>query len=153
MFFWKNPKKKLLKTIFFQNLKNIGIFKNKKTEIFWTRKFEFKKSVIIFLEKYLTFKKSQNFQKLFRKKSCAKILTSKNIYFLSVKNFEIFRRPQNRSIVVRFQFSALWDQISDRRTKNIAVTPPLGQCFDNYVRKVVSHVPMLVCVISVRSQW
>ena len=74
-------------------------------------------------------------------------------YFDFSKNFENFRTPQNRSIVVRFQFSALWDQISDRGTKNKALPPPLGQCFDNYVHTVVSHVPMLVCVISVRSHW
>ena len=81
------------------------------------------------------FKKKQDFEK----------------YFDFSKIFENFRTPQNRSIVVRFQFSALWDQIPDRGTKNRALTTPLGQCFDNYVHKVVSHVPMLVCVISVRS--
>ena len=39
------------------------------------------------------------------------------------KIFDIFRTPQNRSIVVRFQFSALCDQISDRGTKNRALVP------------------------------
>ena len=57
-------------------------------------------------QKMLTFskisKKNQDFEKYF-------------FYFL--KFFEIFRTPQNRSIVVRFQISALWDQISDRGTK------------------------------------
>ena len=44
------------------------------------------------------------------------------------KIFEIFRTPQNRSnvIVVRFQFSALCDQISDRGTKNRALVPSVS---------------------------
>jgi hypothetical protein len=83
---------------------------------------------------------------------------SKNSFFSDFENyfdfskfFEIFRTSQNRFAVVRFQFSALWDQISDRaRNKNRVLTPPSGQYFDNYDHKVVSYIPMLVCVISVR---
>ena len=47
-------------------------------------------------------------------------------YFDFSKIFENFRTPQNRSIVVRFQFSALCDQISDRGTKNRALVPSVS---------------------------
>ena len=65
--------------------------------------------LIIFLEKYLTFKKSQNFRKLFSKKSCAKIFELEKIFFLSAKKFEIFVESQNTWKPRKSQFSAQSD--------------------------------------------
>ena len=56
---------------FFEIWKILGFSKIKKRKFFELENSSSKKVWLFFLEKYLTFKKSQNFRKLFSKKSCA----------------------------------------------------------------------------------
>ena len=53
---------------FFRNLKNIGIFKNKKMTFFELENFEFKNLLIIFFRKIFDFQKKSKFSKTFFEK-------------------------------------------------------------------------------------
>ena len=71
---------------FFQNLKNIGIFKNTKNDFFWTRNSSSKIFVFFILENPNIFQISKKCWIFFRKK-CAKFFwTRKNNFFVG-ENF------------------------------------------------------------------
>ena len=91
---------------FFRNLKNIGIFKNKKINFFLNSNFEFKKScfICIFENSYI-FQISKNVG-FFSRKKCAKFFWTRKKYFLSAKNFEIFVESQNTWKPRKSKFSA-----------------------------------------------
>ena len=69
---------------FFRNLKNIGIFKNKKIEIVWTRKFEFKKIWFFYSWKSQYFSDFEKMLDFFSKK----VKISQKFFFNIFFNFE-----------------------------------------------------------------
>ena len=83
-------------SIFSRNLKNIGIFKNKKTKIFWTRKFEFKKNPEYVFKKIFDFQKKSKFSKTFFEKKLRKIFWTRKNNFVVDENFKHFQdTPQH----------------------------------------------------------
>ena len=106
---------------FFRNLKNIGIFSNKKIENFLNSKFEFKKfSIFLFLKIPIFFRFRKNVGFFFRKKCAKKIWTRKKIIFCRWKILKFLwnhRIPEN-PVNLNFQHNPIscggWGKVSGR---------------------------------------